>query len=199
MSERYDRQVADIVQIEDEICGVVLARLGVEIGAAEQRRVRMTPRTALSAWDAEAALERNPNPSTALLVRAYAKAFSVEPEGAVPDVDKAVRLSPLDPYAAGMRYAVGAIACLRQDKHHEAIRWGEAGIQSLPGATWSCIATAVAYGALGQSAQAREVAREWMSRRPDFTISNMLGKRRIGDDRYHAWFVDQLSEAGIPR
>lgn len=300
-SERYDRSVAELFDLEDDICAVVLARLESELGAAEQRRVRGRPPATLSAWeayqcglaerqgvvglplhsakayfeqavvldpefsaakaalalthcfelgwglvpqserrgreeqalelaeaairvdpreamgfvarsrvrglqgdnlaamnDAQTALERNPNSSAALVMRATAKVFGSTPEEAMADVELAIRLSPLDPYIASMRYTIAALSRLRQGLYEEAVRWGEAGMQTMQSPTWSCALVAIASAQIGQGARARDAVAQLMSRRPDFTISSMLGRRRVGDDDFHAWFVDQLKGVGIP-
>ena len=51
-SERYDRLAGDIFEIEDDICEQVLGRLEVEIGVAEQQRVRSVAPATLTAWEA---------------------------------------------------------------------------------------------------------------------------------------------------
>lgn len=50
-AERYDRDVVDVFELQDEITETVVARLEPEIGFAERRRVARTVRTDLQAWD----------------------------------------------------------------------------------------------------------------------------------------------------
>ena len=51
-SERYDRQIEDVFEVQDEITSSVVARLEPEIGFAERQRVVRAARADLRAWDA---------------------------------------------------------------------------------------------------------------------------------------------------
>ncbi|MFT5173688.1 MAG: TolB-like protein [Gammaproteobacteria bacterium] len=300
-SERYDRDINAVFQIENDICMYVLASLEVEISAAEQRRIRIRPPTTLSAWeayqcglaarqglvgvelkaakvffrqaidldpefsapkaalalavanelgwalvpaddreatereamslavdairvdprealgfaararlhlhegrsaaaldDAQAALERNPNSSTALLVSALVQAVAGDARQALSDLEAVVRLSPFDPYVTSMRYGTASFACLRLGDYEQAIRWGEAGMQALQSATWSCALAAAANIALGKVDRAEQIVAELMARRPEFTVSDMLGKRASGGPEFRGWLIERLREAGFP-
>jgi TolB-like protein len=50
-TERYDRGLQDIFQVQDEITGTIAARLEPEVGIAEQQRVARKPVQSLDAWD----------------------------------------------------------------------------------------------------------------------------------------------------
>ena len=50
-AERYDRSVADIFDLQDEITDTIVGRIEPELGAAERHRVERKPRTNLQAWD----------------------------------------------------------------------------------------------------------------------------------------------------
>ena len=50
-AERYDRDLQDIFRVQDEITGMIAARLEPEVGIAEQHRVARKPQQALDAWD----------------------------------------------------------------------------------------------------------------------------------------------------
>lgn len=50
-AERYDRELQDIFEVQDEITTMVAARLDPEVGIAEQRRAARKPSQALDAWD----------------------------------------------------------------------------------------------------------------------------------------------------
>ena len=51
-AERYDRELADIFALQDEITEQIVTTLRVEVRAAEQERVRRVPTLNLSAYDA---------------------------------------------------------------------------------------------------------------------------------------------------
>jgi Tfp pilus assembly protein PilF len=50
-ADRYDRDLDDIFQVQDEITATIAARLEPELGAAERERVRRKPPGSLDAWD----------------------------------------------------------------------------------------------------------------------------------------------------
>ena len=50
-SERFDREMADIFELQDEISGLVAARIEAELGLEEQRKALKRPRKNLGAWD----------------------------------------------------------------------------------------------------------------------------------------------------
>lgn len=50
-SERFDRDVVDIFDLQDEIAGLVAARIGPELDLTEQRKAEKRPRKNLGAWD----------------------------------------------------------------------------------------------------------------------------------------------------
>jgi TolB-like protein len=50
-AERYDRELADIFQVQDEITSSVIGSVGPQILAAEAARVRRKPPQSIDAWD----------------------------------------------------------------------------------------------------------------------------------------------------
>lgn len=50
-SERFDRDVVDIFELQDEISELVTARIEAELGLAERRKAERRPRKNLGAWD----------------------------------------------------------------------------------------------------------------------------------------------------
>lgn len=50
-AERYDRDLEDIFDVQDEITDTIVAQIEPELGAAERQRVARKPRTNLQAWD----------------------------------------------------------------------------------------------------------------------------------------------------
>lgn len=50
-AERYDRDLADVFEVQDEITEMLVGRLEPEIGSAERQKVVRGPRTDLHAWD----------------------------------------------------------------------------------------------------------------------------------------------------
>jgi adenylate cyclase len=50
-AERYDRRIADIFDLQDEITATILGAIEPELGLAEQARARRKPPESLDAWD----------------------------------------------------------------------------------------------------------------------------------------------------
>jgi TolB-like protein/Tfp pilus assembly protein PilF len=50
-AERYDRQLEDIFDVQDEITGTIVGRIEPEIGFAIRQKVQRAPRRDLHAWD----------------------------------------------------------------------------------------------------------------------------------------------------
>ena len=50
-AERYDRDLEDIFEVQDEITDTIVATIEPEVGAAERQKVARTPRKNLRAWD----------------------------------------------------------------------------------------------------------------------------------------------------
>ena len=50
-SERFDRDMVDIFELQDEISELVASRIETELGLAEQRKAEKRPRKNLGAWD----------------------------------------------------------------------------------------------------------------------------------------------------
>lgn len=50
-SERFDRNMTDVFELQDEVSDLVAARIEAELGLAEQRKAMKRPRKNLGAWD----------------------------------------------------------------------------------------------------------------------------------------------------
>jgi TolB-like protein/class 3 adenylate cyclase len=50
-AERYDRDLADIFAVQDEVTGTIAARIEPELGAVERQRAERKPTQDLNAWD----------------------------------------------------------------------------------------------------------------------------------------------------
>jgi TolB-like protein len=50
-AERYDREVADMLAVQDEVAATIVARIEPELGAVERQRAESKPTASLDAWD----------------------------------------------------------------------------------------------------------------------------------------------------
>jgi adenylate cyclase len=128
-SKRYDKEMADIFTLQDEISEQIFAAVGVEISDAEQRRVRRKPTEDLNAYEAfqkglwhfgrftradmdkarrwlERAIELDPNYARALsqlgatYTASMAVGWPVEPDALDRALELALRAQELDPALA---------------------------------------------------------------------------------------------------
>ncbi|MEH6546643.1 MAG: adenylate/guanylate cyclase domain-containing protein [Sneathiella sp.] len=91
-AERYDRELADIFDLQDEITQTLVATIEPELAAAERTRVRKKPTENLDAWDLVQKASWYRNQFTA---ESYAKADLL--------LDKAISLDSEIPYAYALK------------------------------------------------------------------------------------------------
>jgi TolB-like protein/Tfp pilus assembly protein PilF len=143
-ADRYDRQLVDLFQLQDEIAATIAARIEPEIGSAEQARVARKPHQALEGWDllhlgtrqfylatqqanAEAqrlfrrAIDKDPALAQAYAYLSYAIVlsmiyFDAEPEESLLDeaVDLARTAAQLDEQDAMIRFVYGRALLARR-------------------------------------------------------------------------------------
>jgi len=144
-SERFDRDIVDIFDLQDEITELVTARIEAELGLSEQRKAERRPRKNLGAWDLyqlgcvefykfmpdanlraqdllRQATDRDPDFSSAYSRLAYAIIlsmvyFDAEPEGA--RMDEALALAKkaieLDDQDANAFFTIGRVYLARRE------------------------------------------------------------------------------------
>jgi TolB-like protein len=83
-SERYDRELADIFNVQDEITEAVVGSLQPELGKAEQERARLKRAENLDAWDAYQQgmwhTNRRAKSSLKTAIRCFQKSIELEPD-----------------------------------------------------------------------------------------------------------------------
>lgn len=83
-SERYDRELANIFEVQDEITEAVVGALQPELGKAEQERARLKHAETLDAWDAYQQgmwhTNRRTKASLAAAIPCFQKANELEPD-----------------------------------------------------------------------------------------------------------------------
>ena len=159
-SQRYDRDLADIFALQDEISEQIFAAVGLEIGDAEMQRVRRKPTDDLNAYEAwlrgiwhfnqfrraemdearrwfERAIEIDPQYARAISqlgsthTSSTAMGWTVDPGGLDRALELADRAQALDP-ASGRPYILRAGVYLNRRQSQEAEEAARAGIQMAP-------------------------------------------------------------------
>jgi TolB-like protein len=172
-AERYDRDIEDIFELQDEITETIAARIEPELAMAERQRARRTPPQSLDAWDHyllglaqlytfradgnekaqsffRQAIDLDPEFSPAYARLAYALIlsmvyFDAEPDEAVLDeaLQTARKAVALDDQDAVAHFTLGRVH-LARGEYDQAIRGLEISLQLNP-----CLA--VTYCGLGDA------------------------------------------------
>jgi TolB-like protein len=166
-----------------------------------------TARFADAILEYETYLDANPNAVNVLGHLAYCKFVTGAPDEAIPLLEKAIRLSPRDPFLYLWYTRLGTVH-LFQGRFDEAILWLEKAHRANPPFSTPHTFLAAAYGLKGDLTRAAaELAetREALKRRNDDRFGTIPLVRKNGDlntpmlhDRFEQYFVAGLRKAGLP-
>ncbi len=160
--------------------------------------VLFTERDYPLAWDLiDRSLAIDPNSANAWAWRGFVSAFAGNPEDAIDEFAKAIRLSPFDQWLN--TYSLGMVfALLTSDRLDEGLRWARKCIQENP--RWGA-AHRYLVGALsltGRDAEARAAARAYLALEPGYTVRHLAEtgpyRRTPGQERLFA----AMRQAGLP-
>jgi adenylate cyclase len=147
----------------------------------------------------ECGVALNPNSAQAWLASAYVSCFAYRNDAAIEALERATRLSPLDPLGHLIKFGF-ALAHLQSGRYEKAIEWADRALIQKPSFTNAMIVRTAACGHL----ERREEAREWVGRirqtAPQLTVSSIkqfLSGFFIPDALAHQ--VDGLAKAGLPQ
>src|SRR5262249_20275629 len=142
------------------------------------------------------ALALNPNCAQAWLASGYVNCFACRSDEAIKALERAARLSPLDPFGHLVKHAL-AVAHGQSRRYEQAIEWADRALIQKPGFVIAMTARAAACGHLGL----REEGRGWVRRigeiAPQLTVSSFrdfLSRFMVPDAL--AYQVDGLAKAG---
>lgn len=120
----------------------------------------------------ERGLALNPNCAQAWLASGYVNLYINRNEGAIKALERAARLSPLDPLGHLVKFGF-ALANLQSGRYERAIEWTDQALIQKPGFVNAMVVRAASCGHLGL----REDGREWVGRigeiAPQLTISSL--------------------------
>jgi TolB-like protein/class 3 adenylate cyclase/Flp pilus assembly protein TadD len=149
--------------------------------------------TALAAMDR--AIHLNPNSAHILTRSGWLRVWVNDPDRAIPDLSRSMRLSPVDPEIG---YVLGglAYAYLLKGDHEKSFEFARRTTQEMPRWLTSWMALAMASMKLGKKEEAREAVRHLLRLSPDFSIS--VRARTTRDDQVFERMSDLLRQAGLP-
>jgi tetratricopeptide (TPR) repeat protein len=143
------------------------------------------------------ALELNPNLAMAWGFSGWVKSWAGDTEGAISDVETAIRLNPLDPRTA---LSHGAIACALffACRDGDAIRWAESSIRLRRTYQVVRFIHAAALAHSGRMAEARRAVDGIRNDDPGLRISSLIQSFPFGRAQDAARMAEGLRMAGMP-
>lgn len=145
----------------------------------------------------EAALRFNPNQSLAWLLSGALHAFRDEADAAVEAVDKARRLSPIDPFQYFYE-SLSASALLSAGRYEESLTFADSSLQRNDRHVSTLRAKITALHYLDRNVEARAVAADVLRRNPGFTVDSYLRAHPCGEHQLGRKVATALRAAGIP-
>jgi len=136
--------------------------------------------------------------SVALGGYGIALVFNGRSDEAIPQFERALRLSPREPHRADWQYRL-ALAHFMLGQYEQARDWGQTGQASNPGLPWPPV-HAAAMARLGQPGEAKKVFDEFLVRHPGFEVGRILQRLPGTDPRFvegRDRLVASLRELGL--
>jgi tetratricopeptide (TPR) repeat protein len=190
---------------DDTAAAVRLARQALEAGRDDPDTVYQAAYTLfLFAGEtamAEAVLDRvltlSPNAATAWMARGWMHALRNQPDAAIEALDRAMRLSPFDPF--GFFNATGfAGAHLAARRFEEAIEWADRALHEQPRFTTAIRVKVVANAHLGRLDEARAELSRMLAIDPRLTIASYRALLASAAPDFLDLVVAGLRLAGLP-
>ena len=145
----------------------------------------------------EQAIMLNPNFAAAWHFGGLLKAFLGEPEVAIERVQRAMRLSPLDPLMPIFQLAI-AFAHFIAGRYDEAIVWAHKAMQEQPNRLGALRLLAASNALTGQLQQAQTAIARLRQLDPSQRVSNLKNVLSLRRPEDLARFEDGLRKAGLP-
>ena len=149
--------------------------------------------TALALLDRSLAL--NPNSASAYCFSAWTRCLAGQPEIAIPLVQTALRLSPMDRHIFMFQSALAVAYCMC-GQHEKAVEWGQRAVREQPRWTGGYRPLAASLALLGQKEEARAVVERLLIIDPLY--NNAFVRRVYVDSPGRDTFLTGLMLAGAP-
>ncbi len=145
----------------------------------------------------ERALELDPNHAWAWTRQGFLHVYRGDPAAGRPCFERAIRLSPLDPFSFNCFIGLGLTA-FAEGRPEEAAGWTRRALHQKPAATWMFRDLAVFLAHAGQIGAAREALAKLTASRPELTVSTVAeALHYFGPDLLDR-YLDGLRRAGLP-
>jgi TolB-like protein/Flp pilus assembly protein TadD len=143
------------------------------------------------------AIDLNPNFALAHGLLGESLAWDCEPDAALAAVDRAIRMSPHDPFNA-MHLLSAGIAHFAAKRYIEGIECQRKALQERPRLLSALRMLAACCAELGKSDEARAAISEMVRLEPDISLRKLSVRRGYSNEADQERFVMALRSAGIP-
>ncbi len=143
------------------------------------------------------AVEVAPNDAAGWMWGASTRAYVGDGHGSVRNAERALRLSPQDPFAFRF-YSSLCLAHYTDGAYDEAAHWGELGLKASPTYTSNIRFTIASLVGAGQVTKAAEMGRRLMQLQPDFRVGPMRNWHPYRDRDRRDAIANHLVRAGLP-
>jgi adenylate cyclase len=144
----------------------------------------------------ERALSLDPSSAWAWTRSGWLNVHREQPDLAIQQFERAIRLSPFDPAAFVCFFGI-ADAHFLKGNYEEAIRWSQKGLNQQPAAAWHLRVLVPALSHAGRKEEAGRAFRSMMEYYPGLTIAKVRNALPFGADMVER-IVDGLRQTGLP-
>jgi tetratricopeptide (TPR) repeat protein len=143
------------------------------------------------------ALTLNPNSAHAWMARGLASLIRNRPDHAIEALERAIRLSPLDPWGRAFTSPL-AIAHFAAGRYEKAIEWADRSLAAQPDYRWALRTKVACCAYLGRI----EEARDWLGRmleiEPGLTLARLRASLPQVSPDLLVRYLEGLRKAGLP-
>jgi hypothetical protein len=146
----------------------------------------------------EHAISFNPNCARALHFRGLVRGWYGEADTAIADLERAMRLSPRDPFNYGAMLGI-ALAHHNARRHADAAFWTDKALRAFPPSFLVGMQQAIlCYVGAGRLEEARKLMVECLRRSPGWSRSAHVGAPWIRSPQLNAEFLEAFIAVGLP-
>lgn len=143
------------------------------------------------------ALALDPNHAWAWTRRGFLHVYRGNPAAGRPCFERAIRLSPLDPFSFNCFIGLG-LAAFAEGRPDEAAGWTRKALHQKPAATWMFRDLATFLAHAGQIEPARAALAQFTASRPGLSVSTVADALHYFEPDLLRRYLDGLSRAGLP-
>jgi tetratricopeptide (TPR) repeat protein len=180
---RHQQRVSGVLLTNEEISEALkFARLAIETGRddpdalsrAANALAMLAGENAAAVSAIERALTLNPNSAYAWWACGTVHCYANRPDAAIPAIQRAMRLSPLDPIGYSFK-SVLAYALMLDSRHQNAMEWIDRSLHDRPRSHFAVRIKVALCGYLGRTEEARFWVARLLELNPDTTIAGFKG------------------------